>query len=127
VIIRVWCYVVVLCFACTLTASADPLALLRSLKQGIAEPSDSLPVSAAVSSGVNGSVGCVVYTKREVKQITNRQYRRHVAFMCFSDLGDILGSVVTRKGVPACTIFGTYDPLTQCLYLSGCGFPTVVC
>jgi hypothetical protein len=117
------------CTIWTAAAFAEPRALLESLKIA---PSLSAPVAesrgtSAVSSGVNGTVGCVVYTKAEVKQITGRRYRRHVGFICFSDLGDVLGSVVTRKGVPACTVFGTYDPFVDCIFLSGCNFPSSLC
>jgi len=68
------------------------------------------------------TMACIALTAREV-----RSHGRHVHLCVNGSSGEILGSVLTRRGVPVCTITGTIALDTGCFVMDACGVSTSGC
>jgi hypothetical protein len=75
-----------------------------------------------VRTHVNGSVALLAFDKTEFKGTSLR--RKHVA-IAVSDLGDIVGAVLNKRGASLCEIRGFFDG--QCVVLRGCGADGAAC
>jgi hypothetical protein len=95
-------------------------ALILSSQMSAGAPASSS--ASLVTSHVNGSVALLAFDKREFRRTSLR--RKHVA-VAVSDLGDIVGVVLNKRGRALCELVGFYDG--QCVVLSGCGASGVAC
>jgi len=95
-------------------------ALILSSQMAAAPPATSS--AALVTTHVNGTVALLAFDKREFKRTSLR--RKHVA-VAVSDLGDIVGVVLNKRGTALCELVGYFDG--QCVVLSGCGVSGLAC
>lgn len=92
------------------------------LKAQVAATGSDAIASRLVSEHYNGSVGLLAFDKSEFRR--TRVKGKH-SVVAFSELGDIVGVVLNKRGTALCELSGYYDG--ACVVLTGCGTSGVAC
>ena len=102
--------------------AGDTRALARLFLSRLAAAGGIKPQASGV---VSSSLVCVTVTRFEMRQLG---WRKSVGAGCANRIsGEVLGGVLSPGGFIRCTFTGSYDDVTGCAVISGCGDPVQVC